>query len=575
MSKQLYEEALADVKRIKEVAEANAKRAVVEAVAPRIRELIESELLGEGVSDGPVDPVEDQVTTIPMQPAEDIKSPADALTVPDEDGKVTLDLDALSCSDTCPGQQLDPLAVSGPVDAASFDISFESIEALEALCGKGHPEVEVLRLSEDVSGLVGSGAPKRSKIMQMISRVENMYDHVQEVVSDPALKSSCEEKLESHFSELNELLEQTMSMKNMKNRINEEDVTLKLTGLPDDLDLDSVGVDLITGEEDEESGDSEDLDLDAMGDEDSGGEDMGLPPGEDEEPSMGESLRNLPDDTIVEIDEGMLKREIARIKKLRALRESADGAGVESRGDAAAANVLDDFGGGGDDGDAWLDHDVTTEMDEPEDDEEVLETESAQRRASLKRRLGFERRLQERSKRKADSLKREARRASYEGDDDRVASLKKDYAAAAKRFNESLQRAKKISTLLAESNAKKGAKNAKNVEADNLRKKLAETNLLNAKLVYTNKLLQNEKLTSSQKVRVIEQLRSAKTVREAKLVYESSACAMETSQPVNEGAARRAQNSASRATRKASTTVLTEGATEADRWARLAGIQKK
>ena len=51
MSKQLYEEAIADLKKVKEIAEDNAKRAVVEAVAPRIRELIEKELLGESLNE--------------------------------------------------------------------------------------------------------------------------------------------------------------------------------------------------------------------------------------------------------------------------------------------------------------------------------------------------------------------------------------------------------------------------------------------------------------------------------------------------------------------------------------------
>ena len=51
MSKELYEEAIADLKKVKEVAEDNAKRAIVEAVAPRIRELIEKELLGESVEE--------------------------------------------------------------------------------------------------------------------------------------------------------------------------------------------------------------------------------------------------------------------------------------------------------------------------------------------------------------------------------------------------------------------------------------------------------------------------------------------------------------------------------------------
>ena len=40
MSKQLYEEALADVKKLKEVAEDNAKRALLEAVTPRIIDFI-------------------------------------------------------------------------------------------------------------------------------------------------------------------------------------------------------------------------------------------------------------------------------------------------------------------------------------------------------------------------------------------------------------------------------------------------------------------------------------------------------------------------------------------------------
>ena len=57
MSKQLYEEALADVKSLKEVAEDNAKRALIEAVTPRIRDLIERQLLKEFN-----DPSEEQVS---------------------------------------------------------------------------------------------------------------------------------------------------------------------------------------------------------------------------------------------------------------------------------------------------------------------------------------------------------------------------------------------------------------------------------------------------------------------------------------------------------------------------------
>ena len=46
MSKSLFEEAIADAKQLREAAEANAKNAIIEAVTPRIREFIESQLVG-------------------------------------------------------------------------------------------------------------------------------------------------------------------------------------------------------------------------------------------------------------------------------------------------------------------------------------------------------------------------------------------------------------------------------------------------------------------------------------------------------------------------------------------------
>ena len=46
MSK-LFEEAIADAKKLKEVAEENAKKAILESVTPQIKEFIESQLLEE------------------------------------------------------------------------------------------------------------------------------------------------------------------------------------------------------------------------------------------------------------------------------------------------------------------------------------------------------------------------------------------------------------------------------------------------------------------------------------------------------------------------------------------------
>ena len=45
MSNKVFEEAIADAKKLREVAEENAKKAILEAVTPKIRDFIESELL--------------------------------------------------------------------------------------------------------------------------------------------------------------------------------------------------------------------------------------------------------------------------------------------------------------------------------------------------------------------------------------------------------------------------------------------------------------------------------------------------------------------------------------------------
>jgi len=56
-----------------------------------------------------------------------------------------------------------------------------------------------------------------------------------------------------------------------------------------------------------------------------------------------------------------------------------------------------------------------------------------------------------------------------------------------------------------------------------LRSKLHEVNLLNAKLLYVNKLIKKEGLTESQKIKIIETFDRAKNVREAKLIYSTLA----------------------------------------------------
>lgn len=52
-----------------------------------------------------------------------------------------------------------------------------------------------------------------------------------------------------------------------------------------------------------------------------------------------------------------------------------------------------------------------------------------------------------------------------------------------------------------------------------LRERLQEVNLLNAKLLFTNKMFRKDTLTNEQKIRIVESFDRATTVREVKIVY--------------------------------------------------------
>lgn len=589
MTKQLYEDALADVKRVKEVAEDNAKRAIIEAVTPRVKELIERELLSEAADDDDLGapgsmPVDGELMTDLVAPEADGGATAAAITPPDAEGKVTLDLDALATGATSTAV---PPPQFGEPTPDEYEVSMEGVNALSpVLEATKVREVtkRVERLNQATKKLTNLHMEGRrsnshlSQITQMISRVEDMYVYVQGSVVDTAAKASFDAKLESCYQQLNKLQEQTEMSKNKQQRMTEADVNLTLTGLPDDIDLDAIGVDLVTGEEDAEDGAGDELeggdDLGGEGGDDLGLDDLGGEGGEEED--MGEAAE-LSDDTVVEIDEGMLRREILKMRKLR------EDAKVWDAGEGVDAKAMDDFGGGSDDGEAFLDGEVTTEADGAMDEaDDMSEADDALPMESLKRRLSFEKRLQERARTRAKQIKKEAAAARSRRDSKSFTRLTSEFKTVNQRFVESKEREKKISKRLAESatprsQARQNGMSTRPAEqaVNNLRKKLAETNLTNAKLLYTNKLLQNESLSAKQKADIIEQLDGATTLGEARRVYQSLSTVLAggAKSRVTEGTDRKVIGSASRTTRPASTQTLNEGI-EAERWAKLAGITK-
>ena len=106
-----------------------------------------------------------------------------------------------------------------------------------------------------------------------------------------------------------------------------------------------------------------------------------------------------------------------------------------------------------------------------------------------------------------------------------------------------------------------------------LRSKINEVNLLNAKLLYVNKVFRNKNLTENQKVQVIETFDRAKTVRETKLIYATIAESIAKQAPVRNKGKRIVENFSSAPTKGTKRPIL-ESNNQIARFQKLAGINK-
>ena len=104
-----------------------------------------------------------------------------------------------------------------------------------------------------------------------------------------------------------------------------------------------------------------------------------------------------------------------------------------------------------------------------------------------------------------------------------------------------------------------------------LRDKLNEVNLMNAKLLFTNKLFRGFGLNNNQKLRVIEQFDRTKNLREIKLVYTTLAESFKGNDKprVNESKGQASKTVQSTAPKKE---VLSEGAQMRNRFKKLANL---
>ena len=108
-------------------------------------------------------------------------------------------------------------------------------------------------------------------------------------------------------------------------------------------------------------------------------------------------------------------------------------------------------------------------------------------------------------------------------------------------------------------------------EIEELRSDLHETNLLNAKLLYTNKIFRAKNLKEAQKVKVLEAFDKASNVKEVKLIFETLNEGMvnKTATPIRENLGRASKASGNAPTKQ----PIMEVDPQVARWQKLAGLK--
>ena len=295
MSNKVFEEAIADAKKLREVAEENAKKAILEAVTPRIREFIESELL-EGSEEEEVE-----------------EGGHDSSEVEEE---VTLDEASLKKLSTLLGVNITDEISS---DNAKSAISESTREAFDKLNEAQKKELKNIasKINSRKRTLSAYKISNKESNLKENSQMKDKYYEVdlkalREAVESELSENLYEEEEEAHEgadeeASLEEMLQELRLVLDLGEDIEEDQVPEELRGMLDLEDEEDEEVDL----EDEEDDDLEDEDEDQDAEEDAE---------EDAEvdfQALAEMMNSeLDEDEMVEVDEEVLAEEILRIRKM-------------------------------------------------------------------------------------------------------------------------------------------------------------------------------------------------------------------------------------------------------------------
>ena len=344
MSNKVFEEAIADAKKLREVAEENAKKAILEAVTPKIREFIESELL-EGSEEEVKEAEHDESSKV--------------------EEEVTLDEASLKKLSTLLGVNITDEIAS---DNAKSAISESTREAFDKLDEAQKKELKNIanKINSRKRTLSACKISNKESNLKENSQMKDKYYEVdlkalREAVESELSENLYEEEEEAHEgadedASLEEMLQELRLVLDLGEDIEEDQVPEELRGMLDLEDEEDEEVDL----EDEEDDAAEEDEADAEEDD---------APEEDAEvdfQALAEMMDSeLDEDEMVEVDEEVLAEEILRIRKM--VREGKMDHQFGGKGETKAgvdgsfggkgsgkAGVKKSFGGGAEGQDAFV-----------------------------------------------------------------------------------------------------------------------------------------------------------------------------------------------------------------------------
>lgn len=546
----LIDEAVQDARLIQESAARIAQERLVDALSPKLKQIIESRLLSEeslefediiGDLDDDVEDItadeevgidgddeqavmipDEEVTTFTLGADDDDDDVKGSEFLPNiqvnASGEVEIELN-LDDDDDDENHEDDVLTGASVIEArATVKRILRTSAQLRKRANQAKTLREAKKISESVDALkLVLSTFMRSSIlttndasMGMIQEAFTSLTTTQERMDRIMKRRRIMEK-----RYMDEMAHEGDDMHEME-ELDELDAILNLTPdddeeaeMLDDLDLGALDITVDVGDEDEgEGGDDFDLDLD-VADEAEG----------DEDDETGDMMDD--DDEVVEIDEAVLRQALAEMRGKRSRRAR--------RLSETAAEEADQFGGGEAMGDVI------------EIDEETLVNVLADELGRVSA-VGAAAPAVVESRRRARNNFRRRRTARAQRVDEGVSADRRRLAEASRENNK-------------------------------LKRQLQEMNLFSAKLLYVNKIFNGKNVTAKQRRAIVEALDNAKTLREAKLLYRSilqSIDSKKSTDRLSENTTR-VLGSSSRTTPSAQPA---SNGVETDRWATLAGLKE-